>query len=186
MIVVKIFAGIIIFLTVALAVLGQFFELYNPAQEQIVSDGTHDTAVVETVQDVRRHPGGVNCKFEPVTDSPQQFAADYLFAELWRQGDRHTFSARLAVPTSGYTVRFSPLSIAGTQAIVTADLVKPSGATLDMIDSIPMQHTMRLPDQALTLRVVLRRNFAWGPDAIICSVMRPASATSPQAVPATP
>ncbi len=179
MIIVKFFAGLIIIITLGFAVAGQFYEPYNP---NAVMEQTDVQAVVgnnDAPVQVERRRGAVVCKFDPVTDSPQQFAADYLFGELYREGDIYTFSARVAVPSGGYTVSFGTMSLVGTQVILEAFLNKPNGMALEMIDTVGIQRSVRLPAEALTLRVVLRRNFAWGPDSIICSVMRPAVIAPP-------
>lgn len=190
MAVVKVFAAIIIFLTLGMAFIGQIFELRDPAtieadkQAEIQASAAQPVLGTDAPADVTRHAGAVVCKFDPVTDSPQQFAADYLFGELMREGDIYTFNARVAVPNGGYTVSFGPLSLVGTQAILEARLNRPSAQALEMIDAVPMTYRMRLPAEALTLRVVLRRPFAWGPDSIICSIMRPASALPAPMAPA--
>lgn len=172
MIVVKIFAGLIMAITIALAILGQFFVPYNPNEEIVASDAQAVIGTEPTVH-VERRRGAVVCKFDPVTDSPQQFAADYLFGDLLREGDIYNFAARVAVPSGGYTVSYGSMSLVGTQVILEVFLNRPSGQALEMIDTVSMQRSLRLPAEALTLRVVLRRNFAWGPDALICSIVRP-------------
>lgn len=175
MIIVKIFAGLIIFITVAAAVLSQFFVVVDKSEQQIeASDAQAVIGTAPTIE-VRRRAGAVVCKFDPVTESPQQFAADYLFGDLLRIGDLYEFSARVAVPSGGYTASFGNMSLVGTQAILEARLNKPTTQALEMMDTVSMQTRVQIPLQAITLRVVLRRPFAWGPDSLICSVVRPAA-----------
>ena len=177
---VQIIAITIVIITFALAVLGQFFEVRDPNAPQPagVMETSNAQAIVADAPriEVQRTPGAVVCKFDPVTENPQQFAADYLFGELTRNGDVYTFSARVAVPSGGYTVTFGDMSLSGTQVVLEANLSRPQGMALEMIDTVGMRNLMRFPPQALTLRVVLNRNFAWGPNAIICSIMRPPGA----------
>lgn len=177
MIILKILAGLIIFLTAGLALFSQFYEIGPAGPHAIIEDPA--AAVAPPPVEFARHRGAIACKFDPVTDAPQQFAADYLYGELWRDGNQHVFTARVATPTSGYSATFGQASVVGTQAIVEARLTKSSGATLQMLDTVSMQQAFVFPAQVLTLRVILRRDFAWGPDALICSVVRPADMQAP-------
>jgi len=189
MIVLKIIAGFIIFCTVSIAILSQFFEVVDRSelaqQQEMQASNAQPIIDGAPVLDVRRRAGAVACKFEPVTDSPQQFAADYLFGDLMREGEQHVFSARVAVPSGGYTVSYGDMVLVGTQAILEVRLNKPLTQALEMIDTVAMQRRLIIPPEALTLRVVLRRPFAWGPDALVCAVVRPSSAVpAPAPVPA--
>lgn len=187
MIVIKFLAGLIILLTAALAIFSQFYEVVPAGQQQIVQDPA--AMVAPPPVEYERHRNAIACKFDPPTDAPQQFAADYLYGELWRNGDQHVFTARVAVPASGYVASFGQVSIAGTQAVVTARVVKGGGTSLEMLDTVSMRQAFTLPPEVLTLRVLLKRDFAWGPDALVCSVVRPADSAIPAVpapVPATP
>lgn len=186
MIIVKIFAGIIMFLTIAIAGLSLFFEPYDPNAQEIISTDAQAVIGTEPVVVVERRRGAVVCKFDPITDSPQQFAADYLFGELLREGDIYSFAARVAVPSGGYTASFGSMTMSGSQVVLEANLNRPAGQALEMIDTVSMQRNLRFPPEALTLRVVLKRNFAWGPDAIICSIVRPSELGQQPVNPAPP
>lgn len=171
MIVIKFLAGLIVAITVILAILGQVVDIKLPEDQEIeIQPAGASGVVAPPVVQVYKHQGAIACKFEPKVEHPQQFAADHLFAEIRREGDRHVFTTRLAVPASGYTTSFGSMSIAGTQVVAVLSLNKPTGASLEMLDTVSLEQPVRLPPEALTMRVVLKRNFAWGPDAIVCSI----------------
>ena len=112
------------------------------------------------------------CQFIPAEGEVR--SAPGFQAHMTADGQSHHFTAHLQTPTPGYGYSFGPMQIDEQgRAALDLKLIAPSGMSLQQIAGLDVETRLQLHGVD-SVRIRIDRQFHWGPDYILCQLIRPA------------
>jgi hypothetical protein len=123
--------------------------------------------------EVNSAPESFICTFIPGEGS-EDMGNGAAFTRLAPLQDEWQLSGQLNTPSPNYRYEFGPVTLDGNEAKVDLRLRAPEGMSLAVIGAVNLDAKLRLPGQPQQLRIVIDRQFHWGPQEILCPLLQPA------------